>query len=154
MKPTTDTWSTASHDPNPGSWSPPELSRAPMSQNELRKIPTRRLRFITFRSSSWYMRHRDGLLIHRSTKPEIKGLNQAYTCPHAPPKFLASPPRAGDIVRSCQRQKTTADVIWRHQMMSSLHVSNHASTSTSALVHVIDTSSATSVVSSRQHHVT
>ena len=33
--------------------------------------------------------------------------------------------------------KNFANVIWCHRIMSSLHVSNHVSTSTSALIHVI-----------------
>ena len=41
-----------------------------------------------------------------------------------------------NISHSIQKPKTAADVIWRHRMTSSLHVSSHASTSTSTLVHV------------------
>ena len=38
-----------------------------------------------FRSCSWYTRRHDGLLVHRSTEPEILGLNRAHTRLHAPP---------------------------------------------------------------------
>uniref|UniRef100_A0A7N2L108 GH18 domain-containing protein n=1 Tax=Quercus lobata TaxID=97700 RepID=A0A7N2L108_QUELO len=48
-----------------------------------------------FGSCSSYTRRHDGLLVHRSTEPEILGLNRAHTRLHAPPYFPASHPRAG-----------------------------------------------------------
>ena len=87
-----------------------------------------------------HTRRHDGLLVHRFTWPENLVVKHCRTRLHAPPGFLTSPPRASEHVRSCHAPKSAADVIWRHRMTSSLHVSSHASTSTSALVHVSDTS--------------
>ena len=52
-----------------------------------------------------------------------------HTTLHAPPGFLAAPPRASEHCTLLPRADTAADVIWRHQMTLSLHVSRHASTS-------------------------
>ena len=82
-----------------------------------------------------HMCHHDGLLVHRSIWPENLVVNRYSTRLHAPPGFLISPPRAGEHTRSCHAPKFAADVIWRHRMTSSLHVSSHASMSTSATRH-------------------
>ena len=47
------------------------------------KSPTRRLRFLTSRSCSWYTRRHDGLLVHRSTKPRHPTSNGSRTRHHA-----------------------------------------------------------------------
>ena len=56
-----------------------------------------RLRFLTSRSSSWYTRRPNGLLVHRSTELETPALIWPYTCLHAPPGFLASPSRTSGL---------------------------------------------------------
>ena len=74
-----------------------------------------------------------------------------HTTLHAPPGFLASPPHAGENCTLLPHVDIATDVTWRHQMTSSLHVSSHASTSTSALVHIIRHVS--NVASSAPHHL-
>ena len=64
------------------------LPRAAVSSG---KSTTRRLRFLTSRSSSWYTCHPKGLHVHRSSEPETPALIRPYTRPHAPLGFLASP---------------------------------------------------------------
>ena len=61
------------------------------------KSPTRRLRFLTSRSSSWYTRCPDGLLVHRFTELETPAHIRPYTRLHAPLGFLASPSRVGGL---------------------------------------------------------
>ena len=87
-KPTTNTWSTASLDPNLGSWSPPELSRASTRWNKLWKIPMCRLRFMAFKSSSWYTRHHYGPPHPPFYRTRDSGIHSTL---HAPPRaFLVS----------------------------------------------------------------
>ena len=92
----------------------------------------RRLRFLTSRSSYWYTRRPEGLLVHRSTEPEIPTLIRPYTCPHAPLGFLASPSRAGGLSTRLPRAEiccwchltSSDDVITpRQQPRKHVHVS-------------------------------
>ena len=119
----------------------PDLQRQPHApprmDNGSWNSHTRRHRFSTPSLDLSHTRHQDSLAVHRSTWPENLVVIRRCTCHHAPPGFLASPPRTGEHCTLLPRADTTSDVIWRHQMASSLHVSSHASTSTSALVHVI-----------------
>ena len=97
-KPTPQTCSTTFHDQNPKIWSPKALPRATTCLSCLRKSPICRLKFLTSRSSSWYTRCPDGLLVHRSTEPEIPALIRTYTRPHAPLRFPASLARASGLL--------------------------------------------------------
>ena len=64
--------------------SQPKSTHAPLrAVVSFGKSPTRRLRFLTSRSSSWYTRRPDGLVVHRSTWPEKSG---GHTKSHAPPR--------------------------------------------------------------------
>ena len=110
-KPTPQTCSKISRDQNPEIRSPKSLPRASTRRRSLRKIPTRRLRFITFRSSSWYTRHHEGLLVHRSTWPENLVVIRRCTRHHAPPGFLVAPSRAGEQCTLLPRADNSADVI-------------------------------------------
>ena len=96
----------------------------------------RRRRFSTSRLDLSHTCCQDGLIVHRSTCPENLVVIRCCTHHHAPPGFLAAPPRTGEHCMLLPRADTAVDVIWRHMMTSSLHVSSHARTSTSALVHV------------------
>ena len=69
-------------------------SRAAVSSE---KSTTRRLKFLTSKSSSWSMRRLDGLVVHRSTWLENLVVIRRRTRLHAPPGFLASPSRAGGL---------------------------------------------------------
>ena len=93
-KPTPQTCSQASREENPEIRSTEIYPRAAVSSG---KSPTRRLRFLTSRLSSWYTRRPDGLLIHRFRESEIPALIRPYTRPHAPLGFLASPSRASGL---------------------------------------------------------
>ena len=75
------------------------------------KSLTRRLKFLTSRSSSWYTRRPEGLIVHRSTWPENLVVIQRRTRLHVPPGFPASPSRAGEHARSSHAPKSAADVI-------------------------------------------
>ena len=110
-KPTPQTCSKISRDQNPEIRSPKALPRASTRSRSFRKIPTRRLRFITFRSSSWYTRHHEGLLVHRSTWPENLVVIRRCTRHHAPPGFLVAPSRAGEQCTLLPRADNSADVI-------------------------------------------
>ena len=79
----------------------------PRAANSFGKSLTRRLRFLTSRSSSWSTRHPDGLVVHRSTSPENLVVIRHCTRLHAPLGFPASPSRAGGL-STCQN--TAADV--------------------------------------------
>ena len=117
-----------------------QLHAPPRADNGSWNSHTRRRRFSTPSLDLSHTRRQDGLVVHRSTWPENLVVIRPCTCHHAPPGFLAAPPRAGEHCSLLPCADTAADVIWHHMMMSSLHVSSHAITSTSALVHVSDTS--------------
>ena len=110
-KPTPQTCSKISRDQNPEIRSPKAFPHASTRRRRLRKIPTRHLRFITFRSSSWYMRHHQGLLVHRSSWPENLVVIRHCTRHHAPPGFLVAPSRGGEQYTLLPRADNAADVI-------------------------------------------
>ena len=93
-KPTPQTCSSASREENLEIRSTESYPRAVVSPE---KSTTRRLRFLTSRSSSWYTRRPDGLVVHRSTWLENLVVIQRLTRFHAPPGSLASPSRAGGL---------------------------------------------------------
>ena len=67
----------------------PKASHAPpRAAVSFGKSFTRRLRFLTSRTSSWYMRCLDGLFVHRSTWPENLVVIRRRTRLHAPLGFL------------------------------------------------------------------
>ena len=107
-KPTPQTYSSASREENPEIRSTVSYPRAAISSE---KSTTRRLRFLTSRSSSWYMRRPDGLVVHRSTWPENLVVIRRCMRYHAPPGFLAAPPRAGEHYTLLPRTDTATDVI-------------------------------------------
>ena len=133
-KPTTQACSAVSRKENPEIRSPEAVPRASVVSE---KTPTRRLRFPDFHIVFVHTRRHDGLVDHQFAYWRNMAFNWCCTRLHAPPGFLASPPRAGEHCTLLPSVDSAADVIWRHMMTSSLHVSSHASTSTSALVHVI-----------------
>ena len=140
MKPTRQTCSTAYRDQNLGTRPPTAAAHTTTCGQRLMDSHTRRHRFSTPRLDLSHTCRQDGLIVHRSTWPENMVAIRRHTRHHAPPGFLAAPPHAGEHCMLLPRADTAADVIQRHMMTSSLHVSSHASTSTSALVHVSDTS--------------
>ena len=79
------------------------LPRAAVSSG---KSTTRRLRFLTSRSSSWSTRRPDGLIVHRSTWLENLVVIRRRTRPHAPPGFPASPSCAGGLSTRLPRAET------------------------------------------------
>uniref|UniRef100_A0A7N2LGJ5 Uncharacterized protein n=1 Tax=Quercus lobata TaxID=97700 RepID=A0A7N2LGJ5_QUELO len=87
-------------------------------------------------------------------KPRNPTSNGSRTCHHARPMAPGTLTRAAEDSRLPARISVTRAA--KPALSSSdpfgLRICSHASTSTSALVHVSDTSSATSAVSSRQHH--
>ena len=104
-KSTTQTCSSAFREENPEIRSTESYPRAAVSPE---KSTTRRLRFLTSRSSSWYTHRPNGLVIHRSTWPENLVVIRRCTRLHAPPGSMASPSRAGGL---SMRRNTAADVI-------------------------------------------
>ena len=122
----------------------PDLQRQPHApsrmDNDSWNSHTCYHRFLTPNLDLIHTCHQDGLVVHRSIWPENLVVDRCCTCLHAPPGFLTSHPRAGEHARSWHVLKTATNVIWHHRMTSSLHVSSHARTSTSALVHVNNTS--------------
>ena len=80
---------------------PKAIHASPRAAVSPRKSTTRRLRFLTSRSSSWYTCRPDGLVVHRSTWPENLVVIRCRTRHHAPPGFLAAPPRAGEHCTLC-----------------------------------------------------
>ena len=117
-----------------------QLHAPPSADNSSWNSHTRRRRFSTPNLDLSHTRRQDNLVVHRSTWPENLVVIRYYTRHHVPPGFLAAPPRASEHCTLLPRADTAADVIWRHMMTSSLHISSHAGTSTSTLVHVSDTS--------------
>ena len=92
--------------------SKPKPSHTPLrAEVSFGKSPPCRLRFLTSRSSSWYTRRPDGLVIHRSTWVENLVVIRCCTRRHAPLGFLAAPPRAGEHCMLLPRVDTAADVI-------------------------------------------
>ena len=75
------------------------------------KSPLCCLKFLTSRSSSWYTRCLDGFVVHRSTWPKNLVVIRRCTRRHAPPGFLAAPPRADEHCMLLPRADTAADVI-------------------------------------------
>ena len=73
----------------------------PCAAVSFRKSPTRRLKFLTSRSSYWYTRRPNGLVVHRFTWPENLVVIRLCTHLHVPPGFLAAPPRAGEHCTLC-----------------------------------------------------
>ena len=134
MKPTRQTCSTAYHNQNPGTRPPTVAARM---ENGSWNSHMRRRRFSTPSLDLSHTRRQNGLVVHRSTWPENLVVIQRCTRHLGFWLFLHAPV---NIARSCHTPKSAVDVIWRHRMTSSLHVSSHASTSTLALVHVNDTS--------------
>ena len=94
LKPTPQTCSLASREENPEIRS---TESKPRAADSFEKSLTRRLRFLTSRSSSWYTRRPEGLHVHRSSEPETPALIRPYTRPHTPLGFLASSSRAGSL---------------------------------------------------------
>ena len=119
----------------------PDLQRQPHApphaDNGSWNSHTRRRRFSTPRLDLSHTCCQDGLVVHRSTWPENMVVIRCCARHHAPPRFLTTPPRAGEHCTLLPRADSAANVIWRHMMTSSLHVSSHASMYTSTLVHVI-----------------
>ena len=114
----------------------PKLCHAPPHASVVfGKTPTRRLRFPDFQIVFVHTRRHDGLVDHRSAYWRNMAFNRCCMRLHAPTGFLAAPPRASEHCTLLSCADSTADVIWRHMMTSSLHVSSHASTSTSATRH-------------------
>ena len=124
-KPTPQTCSSASREENPEIWSTESYPRAVVSPE---KSITRRLRFLTSRSSSWYTRRLDGLVVHRFTWPENLVVIRRLTRLHAPLGSLASPSCAGGLSTRLPRAETllltSSDVITpRQQPHKHVHVS-------------------------------
>ena len=61
------------------------------------KSLTRRLKFLTSRSSSWYMCRPEGLHVHRSSELETPTLIRPYMRPYVPLGVPASPSRASRL---------------------------------------------------------
>ena len=119
MKPTRETCFTAYRDQNPRTQPPMTATRATTRGQwllELSQAPPQIL--------DSQPRSQSHALPRRPCRPPIylTWESGGHTTLHAPPGFMAAPPCAD----------TATDVIWRHMMTSSLHVSSHASTSTSA----------------------
>ena len=114
-----------------------QLHAPPSADNSSWNSHTRRRRFSTPSLDHSHTRRQDGLVVHRSTWLENLVVIRHCTRQLGFWLLLHAPV---NIACSCHASKIAADVIWRQQMTSSLHVSSHASTSTSALVHVSDTS--------------
>ena len=134
---TRQTHSTAYRDQSPGIWPPTAAARHHAWTTALgtitRGVVDSRLpaRISTTRTAKTALSSPDllGLRIWWSYKLTRAHMRRRGVCLVTTCRFMPS-----------TRWKTLADVIWRHQVMSSLHVSSHASTSTLALVHVSDTS--------------
>ena len=134
MKPTRQTCSTAYRNQNPGTRPPTAAARALMRKQRLLELSHAPPQILDSQ-----LRSQSHALPRQPCRPTIYLAWESGGHPmlHAPPEFLASPPCAGEHCTLLPRANTAADVIWHHQMTSSLHISHHASTSTSALVHVI-----------------
>ena len=128
-KPTTQVCSSISRKENPKIRSPDAV---PHTTYVSKKSPTRRLRFLTSRSSSWSTRRPNGLVVHRSTWPENLVVIRRHTHLHAPPGFPVSPSCAGGLSTRLPRTETLL-------LTSSLHVSSHVSPR-HVISHVSDTS--------------
>ena len=108
---------------------PKAIHALPRAAVSLEKSTTRRLRFLTSRSSSWYTCRPDGLVVHRSTWPENLVVIRRHTRLHAPPGFLASPSCVGGLSTHLPRAETllltsSDDVITpRQQPCKHVHVS-------------------------------
>ena len=84
----------------------PKASHAPpRAAVSFGKSLTRCLKFLTSRSSSWYTRRPEGLVVHRSTWPENLVVIRRRTHRHVPPGFPASPSRAGALARAFHAPK-------------------------------------------------
>ena len=77
MKLTPQTYSMASHDQNPGSWSPPKASCTATLHKRFQHNPTHRRMLSTPRSDFGHMRRHDSLVATRSVK-----LWNSATCCH------------------------------------------------------------------------
>ena len=137
MKPIRETCFTAYRDQNPGTRPPTAAACATTRRQRLLELSHTPLQILDSQPRSQS---------HASPRRPYRPLiylaweSGGHTTLHTPLGFLAAPPRASEHCTLLPRADTAADVIWRHMMTSSLHVSSHASTSTSALVHVNDMS--------------
>ena len=113
----------------------PTVYRVHTCRLRFRILPTHHNNFLMCSSSIGHMPRPIGHVDHRSAYERNMAFNCCCTCLHMPPGFLTSPPRAGE---HRTLQPGAENYCWCHLTSPDdvIHVSSHASTSTSALIHV------------------
>ena len=137
MKPTRQKCSTAYHNQNQGTRPPTATARATTREQWLLELSHTPPKILDSSSDLSHTHHQDGLVVPRSTWPENLVIIRGHTHSHAPPGYLAHHRTSKHAIMHLphiEEQMLTPhdDVITPRQQ--------HASTSTSALVHVSDTS--------------
>ena len=137
MKPTPQTCFTTSRERNPKTWPPTVAARTTTRGQRLLELSHLSPQILNSQPRS-----QSHALPRRPCHPPIYLVWESggHMTLHAPPGFLAAPPHTGKHCTLLPHVNTAADVIWRHMMTSSIHVSSHTSMSTSALVHVSEMS--------------